>query len=102
MDKLVRRITAVPRGGGDATVVYRERGGGAKSSELLRPVERVVRRVLKADLIRANETYRLHEESKKQGRDEWLLDAPSNTLKANRKAYNEVRKAVPYGILPKA
>src|SRR5262245_51730037 len=102
VDKLVRRITAVPRGGGDVTVVYEERRGERKSSEVLRPVEKVVRRLLKADVIRANETLKLHDESKQQGKDEWLLDAPANALKANRKGYNEARKAVPYRILPKA
>jgi hypothetical protein len=106
MDKLVRRVTVVQRSGETrtATVAYEHpeehEDETIQSSSFLRPVERVVRRLLKAEVIFTQEQYKRHLESggRKNG---WLLDAPSNILHAGLKAYNEARKAVPFRLLPK-
>jgi Family of unknown function (DUF6312) len=105
MDKLVRRVTVVQRSGDTrtATVVYdhpEEQDEPIQSSAILQPVERVIRRILKADVIFTQEQYKRHLESghRKNG---WLFDAPSNILHAGIKAYNEARKAVPFRLLPK-
>jgi len=106
MDKLVRRVTVVQRSGDTrtATVAYEHpeehEDETIQSSSLLRPVERIVRRFLKAEVIFTQEQYKRHLESggRKNG---WLFDAPSNILHAGVKAYNEARKAVPFRLLPK-
>lgn len=106
MDKLVRRVTVIERSGDVrvATVAYeqQEQTGDetAQSSPILRPVERLVRRILKADVIFTQEQYRRHLDSARR-KNGWLFDAPSNILHAGVKAYNEARKAVPFKLLPK-
>jgi hypothetical protein len=106
MDKIVRRVTVVQRSGDTrtATVAYEHteerEDETVQSSSMLRPIERVIRRLMKADVIFAQEQYKRHLESgsRKNG---WLFDAPSNILHAGVKAYNEARKAVPFRLLPK-
>jgi hypothetical protein len=106
MDKLVRRVTVVQRSGDTrtATVVYDHTEDPVdetvQSSTVLRPVEGIIRRILKADVIFTQEQYKRHLESghRKNG---WLFDLPSNILHSGIKAYNEARKAVPFRLLPK-
>ncbi|HEY7242862.1 MAG TPA: hypothetical protein VH678_03150 [Xanthobacteraceae bacterium] len=106
MDRVVRRVTIVQRSGDSrtATVAYEHpeerEDETVQSSPLLRPVERVMRRLLKAGVIFAQEGYKRHLESGER-RNGWLFDAPSNVLHAGVKAYNEARKAVPFRLLPK-
>src|SRR5205085_11404921 len=107
MDKLVRRVTVVQRSGDvrTATVTYQdpelEEEQRVKTSPLLRPIERVVRRILKADVILTQEQYQRHLESGRQRRNGWLYDLPSNVAHSGIKAYNEARKMVPFKLLPK-
>jgi hypothetical protein len=110
MDKLVRRVTVV-QGTGDnreGVVVYedpderREERYSRRTSPLLRPFERVARHLIKADLIFVQDAYQRYLDSSRRRRDGWLRDAPENVFKSSRKAYNEARKAVPFGLLPKA
>jgi hypothetical protein len=105
MDKLVKRVTVV-QGSGDtrhATVVYEddETDDSSETAPLLQPVERAVRHMLKADVIMAQEAYERFLKSSRRGRIAWLVEAPTNIFQAQRKAYNEGRKAVPFGLLPK-
>jgi|ERR1700730_9711840 hypothetical protein len=97
MDKLVKRVTVVQ--GGEhpqATIVYEkdeEDNEEQEQESFLRPLERAVRHMLKAELIMAQEAYERHVKSAARGKDHWLLDAPSNLLNAHRKGLKEVRKA---------
>jgi tRNA pseudouridine-54 N-methylase len=97
MDKLVKRVTVVQ--GGEhpqSTVVYEsdeEDRMEREEASFLKPLERAVRHMLKADLIMAQDAYERHVKSAARGKDRWLLDAPSNMLNAQRKALKEVRKA---------
>jgi hypothetical protein len=102
MDKLVKRVTVV-HGSGEgrhAEVVYKteededeeEFGGGPN----LRRLERSVRRMLKAQVIAAQEAYQRHIDSAEKGGKTWLYEAPNNFMKARRKAMKEMRKASPF------
>jgi hypothetical protein len=104
MDKLVGRVTVVQGGGENrhATIVYeRDRDddeeddddfeGDARS--FFRPLERAVRHMLKAEVIMAQEVYERHIKSAGHGRQQWLLDMPSNILNAERKGLKEIRKS---------
>jgi hypothetical protein len=103
MDKLVRRVTVVQGGGENrhATIVYeRDRDaddddedfeGDARS--FFRPLERAIRHILKAEVIMAQEAYNRHIKSAAHGRQQWLLDMPSNVLNAQRKGLKEIRRA---------
>jgi hypothetical protein len=96
MDKLVKRVTVV-EGAGDkrqAKVVYEsEKDEEEKGVPALGSIERAVRHLLKADLIRAQEAYDRHVESATKGEGDWLFAAPANIIKAFRKAEGEARKA---------
>lgn len=104
MDKAVKRITVVKRTGDttEGTVIYRqsEKDGG-KASFIMRGLERAARRYLVAKKILADEALRRHDKSNSQRANGWIYDAPVNALKSRRKAYNEGRKAMPLGLLPK-
>jgi hypothetical protein len=105
MDKLVRQITLVRLGGENtqASVIYKgQRKRRRKVSALGRPLERVARRLSDAQLAFGEEAVRLHNKSTRKRRDGWLWDAPINVIKSQRKAYNQARKAAPFGVLPKA
>ena len=105
MDKIVKRVTVVRRNadGNEAVAVYREpKKGRRKTSEWSRPLERVARHLIRADAIFGQEASRRHEKSSRKRRDGWILDLPGNVMKAQRKSYNEARKAVPFSLLPKA
>jgi hypothetical protein len=101
MDKSVRRVTLV-QGSGDnrvSKVVYdavdddESTPGKPDFSKL----ERSVRHMLKAQVIAAQEAYQHHLDSAAKEGNEWLFDAPSNFLKARKKAMKEMRKSMPFG-----
>jgi hypothetical protein len=107
MDKLVKRVTMIDRSGDNtqprAVTVYKEpRRERAKVSFLTWPFERAARRMARAQIIFGQEVLRRHYESNRRRRDGWLLEGPANVLESGRRAYNETRKAVPFGSLPKA
>lgn len=105
MNKLVKRVTVVQRGGDTphAITVYKSaQKGRGNVSMLTRPLERAARRLVKAEIIFGQEILRRHDASNRKRRDGWLLEAPKNVLESGRKAYNEGRKAVPFRLLPKA
>jgi len=96
MDKLVRRVTVV-QGSGEqrrSTVVYENEDDTDDDHEqrTFRPLERAIRHFLKAELIMAQEAYSRHMKSASRGGSDWLLEGPSNILRAQRKGLKEVRK----------
>jgi hypothetical protein len=103
MNKIVRRVTVVRVSGDtcESVVLYKNSDNVNKTSPLLRPIERAVRHIFKAGSVGTQDVYQRHVKSSKR-RDGWLIDAPSNVMRASRKAYNEARKGVPFKILPKA
>jgi len=105
MDKLVSRVTVIQRSGDDrqATTVFHKpkKKGGPKSSSWARPLERAARRLVQANITFGQELLRRHDEASRRRRDGWLTEGPENIKEASRKAYNEVRKGVPFRLLPK-
>lgn len=97
MDKMVRRVTVVQGSGANrqVNVVY-ESPEAEKDESPSESVERVVRRLLKADLVRAQEAYDRHLKSVSKGKDDWWIDAPANIakaiIKAERKARSEAKR----------
>ncbi len=107
MDKLFKRITAVQFDNGQSTavVLYKKRTGKVrktvrKTSMQLRPIERAVRYTLKAITKGGEEGYDRHLKSGKR-RNRWLIDAPSNFVKAGRQSYKVARKGAPFRAMPK-
>jgi hypothetical protein len=104
MAKLISRITVIQRDGEhpEAVTVYRQPRKRRKVSVLTRPIERLSRRLVRAQVIFGQEVLRRHDRANRRRRDGWLLEAPSILIESGRKAYNEARKGVPFRILPKA
>jgi hypothetical protein len=108
MDKLVKRVTVIQGTGANREVIvaYEDKDESLddeqrrRTSRWLRPVERTIRRLLKADLVGAQEAYQRHLNSSRKRRNGWLRDAEKNYDKASRKAYNEARKVAPFLLPP--
>jgi hypothetical protein len=96
MDKLVKRVTVV-RGSGEhrhSAVVYEsdEDTDDEHEQRWFGTLERAIRHMLKAEVIAAQEVYNRHLKSASRGGSSWLLEGPSNILRAQRKGLKEVRK----------
>jgi hypothetical protein len=104
MDKLVSRVTVIQRSGDTAhvNVVYQRQKKDRRKSTWSRPLERVARRLVEADIAKDRELLRLHDEGNARRPDGWIIDGPGILAAAARKGYNEARKAVPFRLLPKA
>jgi len=106
MDDLVKRVTVIQRSGDKPQVATTYQRPQKKSRGKVplwsRPFERAIRELAKAQVIFGQELLRRHEETIRRRRRRWMMDEPSNMREAGRAAYNEVRKAVPFKILPKA
>ena len=93
IDPIVRSVTVIE--GGEprvATTIHKslhwsDRKGGIQFDESL------LRRFLKADMIRAQETYKQHLESATHDKSMWWLDLPANMVRAFLKADHQVRKS---------
>jgi Family of unknown function (DUF6312) len=107
MDKLVRRVTVVQSSGEHRTgkVVYeRDEDEDLDEDEdededrepSLKPLERTVRHMLKAQLIAAQEAYQRHLDAAAKGGNSWLVDDALNMMKVSRKARKEMQKASPF------
>jgi Family of unknown function (DUF6312) len=103
-DKLIRRVTVIELRGESrhAVTVYRQPRKRRKVSVVLRPIHRAARRLVRSQVVFGNEILRRDAKANRRRRDGWLLEAPSTVIQSGRKAYNEVRKAAPFRILPKA
>ncbi len=91
IDPIVRSVTVI-EGGEERTakVVFRSRHWGERKSSW-EFTEETMRRFLKADVIRAQETYREHLHSANFDKRTWWLDLPVNMVRAFLKADYEVR-----------
>jgi Family of unknown function (DUF6312) len=101
---LIRRITVIEHSGEDpqAVTVYRQPRKRQRVSVLLRPLHRAARRLVRSQVVFGNEILRRDTKANRRRRDGWLLEAPAIVFESGRKAYNEVRKAAPFKILPRA
>jgi hypothetical protein len=98
------RVTVIQRSEHTPTAitVYRKRSKRPRVSILSRPLERAARRLIRAQVIFGQEALRRHDRANRRRRDGWLVEAPATAILSGRKAYNEeLRKAVPFRLLPK-
>jgi Family of unknown function (DUF6312) len=105
MDKLVRRITLIKRAGAKTETVQIYRSPGKrkrrKVSGWAAPFERGARKMLKANIALGQSALDRTNRANRRRRDGWMLDAPVIVFKAGRAGYNQARKAIPFGMLPK-
>lgn len=104
MGQLMSRVTVIKRSGEDpeTTTVYRAPGKRRRTSAVTKPLEQATRRLIRAQVIFGQELLRRNDRANRRRRDGWLVEAPANVIESGRKAYNEVRKGIPFRILPKA
>ncbi|MGZ9261485.1 MAG: DUF6312 domain-containing protein [Candidatus Binatia bacterium] len=104
MGDLIRRVTVIRRRGEDSesVTVYREPRSRRRVSAITEPLEKMARRLVRAQVIFGQEMLRRHDQANRRRRDGWLIEAPATIFQSGRKAYNEARKGIPFRILPKA
>jgi len=107
MDKLVKRVTLIKRNGAgtEAVRIYssaKDNKKKRKLSALTKPFERVARKLVNANVVLGQEVVRRNDKANRRKRDGWFFNAPVIIAKSSREAYNEARKADPFGLLPKA
>ena len=72
--------------------IYRKPGpAGKKSSALVRPLDRALRRVAKAQQASAEAYIERHDQSKMKRRDGWLTDLGNNVWRASRKGQKALK-----------
>ena len=105
MDKLVKRVTLVQRGsaGTETTRIYKSsEKKKRKVSAMVAPRGKAARKLSKANVGLGQEMVSRTDKANRRKRDGWLFDGPIIVAKSGRAAYNQARKAVPFGLLPKA
>lgn len=100
MDKIVRRVTVVERGGDhrETKVVYDNDRDDDEDDDgpNLHPLERRVRSFLKSQVISAQEAYQQHLNSASKGGNAWLYDVPRNLMRARKKSMREMERSSPF------
>lgn len=94
VNRLVKRITILKKdaaGKLTANVVYKKGRRRKKRSKGLRLIEKVVRRVSKAQTAMASAYNGRHERSNQKKRDGWLKDLVPNIVKAQRRGLKILR-----------
>lgn len=92
--KSIRKVTLIDADG--TTTVLQEKKNKKKSqSMLLKPMERVQRRMAEALKEGASEYLDRHEKSNGRKRDGWVRDIGKNSAGANRKMMRTARKMLP-------
>ena len=107
MDKLVKSVTVIRRVGDEteAVRIYQDPDSKKKRRKVsgwAEPFERAARKFLKANTAFSEGVLRRADKSNQRRRDGWVFDAPMIVLESGRDSYNQARKAVPFGIMPKA
>lgn len=94
LPKSVKRVTLVD-GEGDTRTVFR-RSKKKEQSVMVKPFERMARRMAEGMQRGAGEYLDRHESSNEDERDGWLQDFGNNVYKANVKALRRARKGLPF------
>ncbi|HUR34171.1 MAG TPA: hypothetical protein VM032_10280 [Vicinamibacterales bacterium] len=96
----VRRITVLNRdesGRFVPVVVYAKKRKKRSQTTALKPIERLARRIAKANSAAAASYLASHEKANKKRRDGWLRDMQLNFVRAGRRG---LKKLDPVRILP--
>ena len=82
----VVRLKKAPTGEVTPEVLYQREAkrGKKKSSSMLKPAQRLIRRTMEAQRASAERYLERHEKSNQKRRDGWLVDFPSNVARATR------------------
>ncbi|MCB9765669.1 MAG: hypothetical protein H6739_38200 [Alphaproteobacteria bacterium] len=94
LPKSVRRVTVI-QGDGASRTVFKKSKDKKSQSFMLKPFERVHRRMAEAMKEGAAEYLDRHERSNEKKKNGWVKDMGDNVYKANRKAMKKARKAMP-------
>ena len=96
LDSIVGRITILRKDTQTGHVyvasVLKNEGGKKKSSKLLRPVEKLVRRLGRAQAKSAIVYSERHERSSRKKKNGWLADMISNMRKAQKQGWKSAKK----------
>lgn len=91
----VRRVIQIQRDGAGGTLpveLYRRATGETKkSSALVRPFDRALRRMAKAQEVAAATYLARHDRSRTKRRDGWLTDLNNNVWRASRKGQKALK-----------
>jgi hypothetical protein len=96
LNRAVKRITVLKKddatGKFTAVAVYRQGGRKKKRTRGLRLIEKVVRRLSRAQATAAGAYSARHNRSNRKKRDGWLKDLIPNVVKSQRKGIKILRK----------
>jgi len=94
LGRLARRVTIVPPKGTDATpvLVYERKRKKKKGTPLFRGMDKMVRRMMEAERLYAEDYLRRHARSNEKRKDGWIRDSFYNNMRAGRKAMKQMRK----------
>lgn len=86
----IKRVTILT--GDSAQTVFNGEKKKRKSTRMMRPLEKLTRRVLKAGNELTEQSLDRHERSSRKKKDGWAKDLMKNSMKANRKAFRKLVK----------
>ncbi|MDQ5908360.1 MAG: hypothetical protein QG599_451 [Pseudomonadota bacterium] len=95
LGKAIRRITVVkaePTGSAGATILYDGQGKKKKQTWYLRPIERLSRRLAKAQILAGEQYLDLHQEANTRKRDGWKKRYGKNVGKVKRKVWKFIKR----------
>ena len=101
LSKSVKRITVLQRDGAgnvSPVVVFKRNRSKKKGTQLLRPVERIVRSMVDTSDAATGTYLRRHKKSNRKRKDGWVRDLSGNFVKASRKGIKEIRPAAILGL----
>jgi hypothetical protein len=101
LSKSVKRITVLQKdanGNTSPVVVFKRKRGKKKGTQMLRPVERVMRSLAETSDAATGTYLRRHKKSNRKRKDGWVRDVPGNFVKAGRKGIKELRPAAFLGL----
>jgi Family of unknown function (DUF6312) len=95
LDPAVRSITILKKnddGGFTPAAVYKNKGGKKRSSKGLRGIEKLFRRIGRAQAAGAGVYNMRHDRSNRKKKDGWMRDLLPNMMKAQRRAIKTLRR----------
>jgi hypothetical protein len=91
----IRRIVKLERDErghlGPVEIYRRDSGGKRKGTRLMRPLDRAVRRLARAQEEAATVYLERHDKSNTKKRDGWLRDLGNNVYRASRRGQKELK-----------
>jgi hypothetical protein len=85
-------------GNASPVVVFKRKRSKKKGTQMLRPVERIVRSTVDTADAATGMYLRRHKKSNRKRKDGWVRDLPGNFVKAGRKGAKQIRPAAFLGL----